>query len=140
MDNLQLRLQEPETTVAVASQGLSGEARMVSRYAELKAIRDKAEEEMKDISRMLLDHYNETGERANNGAQEVSVSERKTYAYEDARLKEERPELFGMLAKIDPAKVTALVKAKVVTEEEMDLYRSESKTQVLTIRAMKDKP
>lgn len=138
MDKLQLRLQQPESTVAVASETLSPEARLVSRYAELKAIIDKAEEEKKDIAKMLLDHYNETGEKAGNGAQEVSVSERTTYAYDEARLKEERPELYASLVKIDPVRVAGLIKAKVVSDDEMDLYRTGTTAQVLTIRAVKD--
>jgi hypothetical protein len=138
MENLQLRLQQPESAVAIASEGLNAEARMVGRYAELKAIRDKAEEEMKDLSRTLLAHFNETGDRANNGTQEVSVSDRATYAYDEARLKDERPDLFAMLVKVDPVKVAGLVKAKVVSDDEMDIYRTKTVTQVLTIRAMKE--
>jgi len=137
MNTLQLRLQEPQTTVEAASEGLSIEARMVGRYAEINAMITQLEAEKKDISATLLDHYNTTGERASNGAQEVAIETRETWDYDVSALRTHMPDLFAKVAKVDSAKVSAAIKAGFVSASDLAAYRSVTVAQVLKVRAAK---
>ncbi|CAN5550972.1 hypothetical protein BH11ARM2_BH11ARM2_16000 [soil metagenome] len=126
MTDLQQRLREKEDEFDLLAHdaSLSDEQNSLLQLARVQARIKDLTEWADDLKGQLMDHYRETGEKphiANGPA--LEVRSRTTYKYDDAALQEHEPDLFRKLAKIDGARVTALLKAGALRESDIEAYR-----------------
>jgi hypothetical protein len=126
MTELQERLREREAQddLLAHDASLSDEQNTLVQLARVQARIKELTEWADDLKAQLMDHYRETGERpfVPNGPS-LEVRSRTTYKYDDAALQARRPELFARLAKVDAARVTAMLKTGALKENEIEEYR-----------------
>lgn len=126
MTDLQQRLQEKEDEFDLLAHDteLSDEQNTLLQLARVQARIKDLTEWADDLKGQLMEHYRETGEKPfipNGPALEVRA--RTTYKYDDAAMQEHEPDLFRKLAKIDAARVSALLKSGTLRESDIEAYR-----------------
>ncbi len=102
-------------------------AELLVKYIEARNEERRAKAIKDDITQQLLDHYDETGELVSNGDLEMKIKARTTDTYDVDAMRETNPELYNKCLGFDPKVATALVTAKIVTQRELDKFKT-SKT------------
>ncbi|WP_420818503.1 hypothetical protein [Paenibacillus paeoniae] len=100
--------------------------RQVSRYFQLKSKQKEIEQELQELRNEILAHCEQQGiSETTVGGYQVKLVKQERKEYDDTRLSEALPDpqLWRLLSKPDPSRISSLLKLKVLSEDQLkDTY------------------
>ncbi|WP_138495751.1 hypothetical protein [Paenibacillus pinistramenti] len=94
--------------------------KMVKRYFELKQQQKEIEQELSELRAGIMGSCSDQAlEACDFGAFHVKIVKQERKEYDDQRLYQALPDpdVWRMMSKADPAKITSLLKLKVISED-----------------------